>query len=135
MRDGAGAATGADGVGDGAGGAAGPGLVRGRRFGHVIRLRASHAEEYLRLHREAWPEVLATITACNIRNYSIYLYGDLLFSYYEYFGSDYAADMARMAADPVTQRWWELTDPCQEKVPSAQPGEWWAALPEVFHHD
>lgn len=73
------------------------------------------------------------INACNIRNYSIYLYGDLLFSYYEYVGEDHDADMARMAADPTTQRWWQLTDPCQDKVPEAGPGEWWHQLPEVFH--
>ena len=29
---------------------------------------------------------------------------------------DFAADMARMAADPETQRWWKLTEPCQEPV-------------------
>ena len=74
------------------------------------------------------------ITACNIRNYSIYLYGDLLFSYYEYVGEDHAADMARMGADPATQRWWQLTDPCQQQVPEAKPGEWWSAILEVFHH-
>ncbi len=106
-----------------------------RRVGQVIRLRPEHAEEYLRLHREVWPEVLAMITACNIRNYSIYLHGDLLFSYFEYVGADFAADAARMAADPATQRWWAVTDPCQEQVPGAAAGEWWTPLPEVFHHD
>jgi L-rhamnose mutarotase len=106
-----------------------------QRRAQVIRLRPEHAEEYLRLHRAVWPEVLATITACNIRDYSIYLHGDLLFSYFEYVGADYAADMARMAADPATQRWWRLTDPCQEQTPDAAPGEWWTVLPEVFHHD
>lgn len=108
---------------------------RGRRYASVIRLRSEHAEEYLRLHREVWPQVLNTITACNIRNYSIYLHDGLLFSYYEYVGKDHAADMARIAADPTTQRWWQLTDPCQEQVPGAKPGEWWTAIPEVFHHD
>jgi len=106
-----------------------------QRRGQVIRLRPEHTEEYLRLHREVWPEILAMITACNLRNYSIYLHGDLLFSYFEYVGADFAADMARMAADPATQRWWALTDPCQEQVPGAAAGEWWTVLPEVFHHD
>lgn len=108
---------------------------RPQRRAQVVRLRPEHREEYLRLHREVWPEVLAMITACNIRNYSIYLHGDLLISYYEYIGEDHAADMARMAADPATQRWWKLTDPCQEQVPGAKPGEWWTVLPEVFHTD
>lgn len=112
-----------------------PSSPRGRRYASVIKLRPEHAEEYLRLHRDVWPGVLDTITACNIRNYSIYLYDGLLIGYFEYIGTDYAADMARIAADPTTQRWWQLTDPCQEQVPGAKPGEWWTAIPEVFHHD
>ena len=55
-----------------------------RRFGKLIRLRPEHRAEYLRLHAEVWPEVLAVITACRLRNYSIFLEGDLLFSYAEY---------------------------------------------------
>ncbi|MFE0191260.1 L-rhamnose mutarotase [Streptomyces sp. NPDC058989] len=43
--------------------------------------------------------------------------------------------MAKMAADPVTQRWWRLTDPCQEQTGGAVPGEWWTPMREVFHHD
>jgi L-rhamnose mutarotase len=43
--------------------------------------------------------------------------------------------MARMAADPVTQQWWKLTDPCQEPLESRAEGEWWAQMEEVFHAD
>ncbi|MFD9210791.1 L-rhamnose mutarotase [Streptomyces sioyaensis] len=106
-----------------------------RRLGRLIRLRPDHRAEYLRLHAEVWPEVLATITACHLRNYSIFLQGDLLFSYAEYVGDDYAADMAAMAADPVTRRWWRLTEPCQEQTAGAVPGEWWTPMREVFHQD
>ena len=63
-----------------------------------------------------WPAVEAMITAANIRNYTIFLHGDMLFSYYEYIGADHAADQARIAADPATQRWWQLTDPLPGKA-------------------
>jgi L-rhamnose mutarotase len=43
--------------------------------------------------------------------------------------------MAAMAADPVTQDWWRLTDPCQQPMPGTAEGEHWAALEEVFHVD
>lgn len=43
--------------------------------------------------------------------------------------------MARMAADPKTREWWALTGPCQEPVPTAASGEWWAPMEEVFHTD
>jgi len=106
-----------------------------RRYGIVIRLRPEHREEYLRLHSDVWPEVKATITACNIRNYTIFLHGDMLIGYYEYVGSDHAADMAKMAADPATQRWWELTDPCQEQLPGTPEGQWWDTMTEIWHQD
>jgi len=41
---------------------------------------------------------------------------------------------AKMAVDPVTRRWWQLTDPCQEQTEGAVPGEWWTPMREVFHH-
>lgn len=40
----------------------------------------------------------------------------LLFGYWECHGTDFAADAAKMAADPVTQDWWTPTDPCQEPL-------------------
>ena len=73
------------------------------------------------------------IRECNIRNYSIFYRDGYLFSYLEYVGDDFEADMAKMAADPVTQEWWKETDPCQEPVDSAAPGEWWADMEEVYH--
>ena len=106
-----------------------------QRIAGVIRLRPEREAEYRALHANAWPAVLTMLRQVNITNYSIFLREGLLFSYFEYVGSDYEADMAAMAADPQTRRWWELTDPCQQPVSSAGPGEWWAAMKEVFHSD
>ena len=106
-----------------------------QRYGMVIQVKPEKLAEYKALHADAWPGVLAMIRACNIRNYSIYYRDGYLFSYFEYVGDDLDADMAKMAADPTTQEWWKLTDPCQEPVESAQEGEWWANMEEVFHTD
>lgn len=105
------------------------------RHASVIRLRPEMETEYRRLHENVWPEVLRTLQCANVRNYSIFLRDGLLFSYLEYVGEDYAADMAMVAADPVTQRWWHATDPCQERLESASDNEWWAPATEVFHLD
>jgi L-rhamnose mutarotase len=105
------------------------------RVASVIRLRPEHEQTYRELHRAAWPAVLSTLTRANVRNYSIYLRDGLLFSYMEYVGDDYEADMAAIAADEATRRWWQLTDPCQQPVESAAEGEWWAPAEEVFHLD
>jgi L-rhamnose mutarotase len=106
-----------------------------RRFGQVIRVRPESIDAYERLHAETWPGVLAAIDAANIRDYSIYRHGELLFAYFEYVGDDIAADMAAMAADPIVQRWWTLTDAMQEPYLEREPGSWWLALREVFHTD
>jgi L-rhamnose mutarotase len=104
-------------------------------MGFCNRLRPEKVAEYKALHAQAWPGVIATISACNIRNFSIFLREpeNLLFAYWEYHGADFAADLARMAADEVTQRWWRMTDPCQEPYESRASGENWAAMSEIFY--
>jgi L-rhamnose mutarotase len=106
-----------------------------QRYAMLIRLRPDQRETYLALHADVWPRVADTIRACNIRNYTIFLRGDLLIGYYEYHGSDHAADQAAMAADPDTQRWWTLTAPCQEQLDGTPEGHWWAPADEVWHQD
>ena len=105
------------------------------RYGSVIKLKPEKLAEYKVLHAAVWPEVLKMIGECNIRNYSIYYRDGFLFSYFEYHGDDFAADMQKMAADPATQAWWKLTDPCQEPLETCKPGEWWASMEEFFHTD
>jgi len=106
-----------------------------KRFASVIGMKPEHRVEYERLHADVWPEVLKQIKDSNIRNYSIYRYGELLFSYMEYTGTDFEADMAAMAADPVTQKWWAVCMPLQTPVSDRADGEWWADIPEIFHTD
>lgn len=106
-----------------------------RRYAQVIQLLPNFRDEYIRYHEKVWPTVLATIEACNIRNYSIFLHGSLLVAYFEYHGEDYEADMKRMAADPETQRWWSIMDPMQEPLAGVPQGSRWLEILEVFHFD
>jgi L-rhamnose mutarotase len=111
-----------------------------QRYGMVIGLRPDQVNRYKKLHAAVWPEVLKMIKKCRIQNYSIYLHRTgpktyCLFSYFEYTGGNFQADMGKMAADPVTQKWWSCCKPCQKPVRYRAQGEWWAALEEVFHLD
>jgi len=106
-----------------------------QRFGQLIGVKPEKLEEYKHYHAAVWPTILAMITECNIRNYSIFEKDHLLFAYFEYVGEDFAADMAKMADDPVTQQWWELCIPCQKQLADCKDGEWWASMEEVFHQD
>lgn len=106
-----------------------------KRYAWVIKVKPEKLDEYKDLHANPWPAVNAKLKESNIQNYSIYFRDGLLFSYLEYTGTDFETDMAKMAADPKTQEWWKLTDPCQEPVDSAKDGVWWADLEEVYHLD
>lgn len=106
-----------------------------QRFGSVLGVPKENRERYEELHANVWPAVLEQIKKSNIRNYSIFRYGELLFSYFEYVGDDYESDMAKMAADSATKDWWAINEPLQRPVSDRQAGEWWAKIPEIFHID
>ena len=93
-----------------------------QRFGSISRVKPEKLEYYKKLHANPWPQINAMIKECNIENYSIYYHDGRLFTYYEYTGDDYEADMAKMAADPETQRWWDECIPCLD--PYTEDGPW-----------
>jgi len=111
-----------------------------QRYGTVVGVKPEKVARYKELHAAAWPDVLTIIKRSRIQNYSIYLRTladgrPYLFSYFEYAGDNFPADMAKIAADETTQRWWAECVPCFELLPDHAPGEVWSPLEEVFHLD
>jgi len=106
-----------------------------KRFGVINRLRPEALQLYKEFHQSVWPDVLALITRCNIRNYSIYQKDGYLFAYFEYHGTDYKRDMDKMARCPTMRRWWSIMEPMQDPLETRAEGEWWAEMEEVFHLD
>ena len=106
-----------------------------RRFGMIIKLKPHRIEEYKELHAAVWQQVAKAISKSNIKNYSIYLKDETLFSYFEYVGNSYEADMKEMAANPIIQKWWGVCKPCMLPIETRKEGEWWANMEEVFHQD
>ncbi|MEM8662840.1 MAG: L-rhamnose mutarotase, partial [Pseudomonadota bacterium] len=104
-----------------------------QRMGLVIGIAPEDLPEYKRLHADVWPQVLAQISRSNIRNYTIFLREpeNLLFATFEYHGTDFEADMAKMAQDEATQRWWKICNPMQRPLQTRKDGEWWAMMEEV----
>jgi L-rhamnose mutarotase len=110
-----------------------------QRYGMVTGLRPGEMAYYKKLHAAVWPGVLKKIKECNIRNYSIYVQKIedkyYLFSYFEYTGNNFDKDMAKMAADTTTQRWWRETNPAQIPLPEAAARKQiWQNMEEVFHY-
>lgn len=105
------------------------------RFGQVGKLKQEKIAEYEALHAAPWPEVLQTIHDCNLRNYSIFRENEYVFAYFEYVGEDYGADMAKMEADPVTQKWWQHTKPCFETFAIREDSEFYADMKPIFYFE
>ena len=108
-----------------------------KRYGWIIGVKEEKLDEYKKLHADVWPDVLDKIKQCNLRNYSIYLRElpdgkHYLFSYLEYTGEDFDADMTKLAAEPIIQKWWDVCKPCQEPLANCAEGEWWSDMEEIF---
>ncbi len=94
-----------------------------RRYCQLIRLRPEHREEYIEYHKAGLADgPRARLTPVTYATTPSTFKRDLLIAYFEYHGSDYVADMRKMAADPETQRWWSIMDPMQQPLPAVQPG-------------
>jgi len=107
-----------------------------KRIGMVIRLKPERIAEYQRLHADSNPGVRDLLRKANIRNFSIFLRqlddGQYyLFGYYEYTGSNYDADMAKLAAEPRNKEWLLVTDPMQIPLKGEKS---WAMMEEVYHN-
>lgn len=74
------------------------------RYAWRATLKEGKKAEYIRRHNEIWPEMKEVLKAAGISNYSIWLWGDELFGYYECEkGVRYAAEV--QAKSPVVARW------------------------------
>ncbi|KAF7294668.1 Gtp-binding protein ypt3 [Mycena indigotica] len=112
-----------------------------KRVCQLVKLKPSAEAEYRKIHAEVWPSVLAALERAHVEDYSIHYYAplQLLIANFKYTGSDYEADMRKVAEDPETQRWWQITDIMQETLVEGASGSgkevpWWADTEEVFRN-
>lgn len=103
-----------------------------KRIATITKVKPGMLEAYKKIHDEIWDDVVEASHSCGTRNFTIYAIGDYLFSYSEYIGDDYEADMKRKAELPAIKRWKEATGamlcPVNEKEASIM-------LKEIFHCD
>jgi L-rhamnose mutarotase len=77
-----------------------------QRVAFRLWVKPEQLEEYKRLHKEVWPELLADMWAAGIRNYSIFADGPELFGYLEC--NDWAAVNESLAQSDANRRWQEF---------------------------
>lgn len=95
-----------------------------------MKLFPGYEAEYRRRHAAIWPELQSLLKETGIREYSIFLdEGTLLL-----FGCmviDDPANLDRLPAHPVMQRWWEQMKDIMESHPDNSPVT--RPLQEVFY--
>jgi L-rhamnose mutarotase len=101
-----------------------------QRIGRRSRLKAGTEDEYIKLHRDIWPEMKNAVVQAGIKNYSIYLDGCDLFSYFEVEDLQRAHEF--LEQQPVAQKWQEAMAPLMDTDDPIMP---WQVLEEVFHLD
>jgi L-rhamnose mutarotase len=107
-----------------------------QRIGMVIGIKPNKISAYEALHAASNPGVRDLLTKYHMHNFSIFIhqFDDgkyYLFGYYEYTGTDYKADMAKLSAEPRNQQWLSTTDPLQIPLSGEKS---WAMMQEVYHN-
>ncbi|MDF7822676.1 L-rhamnose mutarotase [Pontiellaceae bacterium B12227] len=97
------------------------------RFAMVTRIKPKKEQEYRLLHQTVWPGVVDQMVRSNYRNFSVFFVEieDELYEFFhvDYVGDDIEKDNGMTKQDPFTQRWWKITDACQNPLPGAS-GPW-----------
>ena len=111
---------------------------RAVRYSSVVELVPEMERKYRELHAAVWPEVVVAIKKANITDYFIHraeLNGhSYLFSSFTYVGEDFAADMKKISEDETTRdKWWPITNACQQRLPGTPEGEQWMPLEQLMH--
>jgi L-rhamnose mutarotase len=102
------------------------------RVGLHTRLRPGAEEEYDRLHRDVWPQLLEAIKGAGITGWLIFRDGLDLFHYLEC--NDYQAAIAALADHPINRRWQTQVAPLMATAHDYS-GESSDRMPLIFNLD
>ena len=101
-----------------------------QRVGFVLRVKPDRVDDYVRAHREVWPEMVEALKGAGIRNYTIFRDGNRMFGYFE--ADDLAAAAEYLEQQEVSARWQDaMAGLLEERVPDAGP----PPLAEIFRLD
>ena len=101
-------------------------------YARVLEVRTGYEEEYVRRHREIWPEMVEALRSAGISNYSIFRHGLTLFGYFE--TDDIEKTKEYLANNETNQRWSEWMAPIM-KVNIDPTTDFPYLLPMQWHMD
>jgi L-rhamnose mutarotase len=101
-----------------------------QRTAFVLSVRPEKVDDYVRAHRDVWPEMLDALRSAGIRNYTIFRHRNEMFGYFE--ADDLAAAGEYLARQEISTRWQDaMAELLDQRVPDQGP----PALDEVFRLD
>lgn len=106
-----------------------------KKFGQICGIDRKNALKYIEYHRNIPQKIRDLIYDCNLRNYSIFWRDNILFTYFEYVGKDFDADMRKMEQNADNQQWWAVVKPLMNPLENRAEGEFWADMELIFEQD
>ncbi|MDA2928059.1 L-rhamnose mutarotase [Acidobacteria bacterium AH-259-G07] len=104
-----------------------------KRVAYLLRIREGKEDEYVKAHKNVWPELIEHLQAVGFHNYSIFKRGLNLFVYVEV--EDFEKSLNDLIRHPIYEKWAEEMGPIMERHPDCHPDEMFPLLEEVFHVD
>jgi L-rhamnose mutarotase len=101
------------------------------RVAFRLRIKAGKEEEYVRAHRNVWPDLITRLKQVGISAYSIFRREQDLFLVMEV--ENFEAAWQTLDNDPTNLKWQQEMAPLFDSVPGLKPGEKFATMTEVFH--
>ena len=104
-----------------------------QRVAFVMHVKEGQEAEYVRRHREVWPQVLADLERAGVEQMNIFMAGRQLFLYMEV--DDYAEAARILGECPESVRWEAYMEPVMEDAGGQTydpENPYPDSLPEVF---
>lgn len=101
-----------------------------KRFAFKMKMKAGMKEEYIRRHREIWPEIAQLIKNSGVFDYAIYLDEEtnILFGVQKITGEMSSQDLG---FNEIQQKWWDYMADIMDTNPDHSPVT--IPLEEVFY--
>ncbi|MEO6713763.1 MAG: L-rhamnose mutarotase [Mycobacteriales bacterium] len=97
-----------------------------------LAVRPDLLPEYVRRHRDVWPEMLLALQQTGWSNYSLFLDADgTLIGYFE--TDDLERALSGMAEREINSRWQAEMAPFFDGLAGTRPDEAFTRLDEIFH--
>ncbi|CAN8076349.1 unnamed protein product [Agarophyton chilense] len=104
------------------------------RIAMTLNIKAGALQEYIDHHAHSRPEVREALRSVGIRNLSLWNWGERLFYYAEYVGSEpFDQAMERYSKMDGVQGWEDLMHKYQEKIAGSEGDVWWQQCQLVYY--